>query len=213
MQAPSTVRPGSDNHRKAVVAFGAAVSALAVSHAPAAEASIVDLTPTVGSVTITYKGGFGGGGGSVVSLGAAGSFFQYNDFVGKSLAGTNYGLAFRFAQQSSILSAAMSFAPFLNVSKAAAGTAFLGFKNSSSQIGWLKVNWGGPGGSVHYLAGAYNDQLRGSIHVGDTSDVPEPATTSLVALGLLAAGARGVRRLREKRRQEVATDERPASDA
>ena len=77
-------------------------------------------------------------------------------------------------------------------------SAYLAFKNQSGQVGWIKMNLGGLGGDIHYLAGAYNDREGGTIHVGA---VPEPATTGLAALGLLALGARGVRRLRASRQQ------------
>jgi hypothetical protein len=53
------------------------------------------------------------------------------------------------------------------------------------------MNLGGLGNPIMYSA-AYNDEPDTEIHVGRA--VPEPATMTLAALGLLVLGARGVER-------------------
>jgi hypothetical protein len=184
---------------KQAATFGAAVSALVVANAAGAEAAIVDLTPTIGSVSIPFLGPASAG--SFVNLGPLGSFYQWNDTYGKTI-GAFDAFGFRPAQASSVASpATIAGAGEVNFGTGATGTVFVAF-TQGNYAGWLKLNLGGSGGAIHYLAAAYNDTPGGTIHVGSTSggEAPEPATTALIALGLLALGARGVQRLRESRR-------------
>ena len=63
------------------------------------------------------------------------------------------------------------------------------------------MSLGGPAGDITYLAAAFHPTPSGAIEKGETApvSVPEPPTAMLAGLGLLAMGAKGVRRLRRRR--------------
>lgn len=175
---------------KIVTTFGAGLACAAL--APSAEAAIISLTPTPGSVgynpgPFTYTVN--------VNLAPGVNFGQYNDFIGKSMVNNGGGvLGFVFAPQSNMITASMNFTNLL-IGTGASGTATVGFQTSGGNLGWLRLNFGGSGGTVTYLAGALNTDPRAPIHSGS---VPEPATLGLLGLSALAAGARGIKRLRER---------------
>jgi hypothetical protein len=184
-------------HRTHVAAFGAALGSLAVGQAAPVEASVVDLTSVVNTNLVEFVSG--GLGGEIVSLGAAGSFFQYNDAIGKTFF-TSFGgaagiVGFVSANATSILTVDRTFVGTLN--PGVDGIRTFGFLTDQNQVGWFRLDLGGAGGDIHYLAAAFNDEPGAPIHIGST---PEPATTALLGLSLLAMGARGVRRLREQRK-------------
>jgi len=79
------------------------------------------------------------------------------------------------------------------------GIQSFGFLTKTGQLGWFQVDFSGLSGDVVYLAGAYSDTPGESIHVGT---VPLPPSSGLMALGLLAAGASGVRKLREQKQPQ-----------
>lgn len=94
---------------------------------------------------------------------------------------------------------------------------YFGFKfvntpnGNATHYGWAKATLtnGGTFGTFEISEWAYNDVAGGSITVGDTGsvstgDVPEPSSFAITGLGLLAAGASGVRRYRRDRKQKVA---------
>jgi hypothetical protein len=189
-------------HRTHVAAFGAALGSLAVGQAAPAEASVVDLTSVVNTNLVEFVPGIGG---EVVILGAAGSFYQYNDGIGKTFF-ANFGgaagiVGFVSASATSILTADRR--QFVGtVNPGLDGIRTFGFLTDEDQVGWFRLDLGGAGGDIHFLAAAFNDEPGVPIHVGST---PEPATTALLGLSLLAMGARGIRRLRQQRKP-VGTD-------
>ncbi len=187
-------------HRTQVAAFGAALGSLAVGQAAPAEASVVDLTSVVNTNLVEFGGPASAG--EFVSLGAPGFFYQFNDTIGKTLSTFGGGVVgFVSARASSILTSDPRNPPawdsFFNIGADADGIRTFGFLTDLGQLGWIRLDLGGTGGDIHYLAAAFNDEPGAPIHIGST---PEPATTALLGLSLLAMGARGVRRLREQRK-------------
>jgi hypothetical protein len=183
-----------------VTTFGAGLACASL--APTAEAAIVDLTPTPQSVPfggISFVDTVGFAGGTSLVL------FQFNDLYGKGLvAGTLFGVGqlngLRAAPASNTITIGQSFQPyFLLIPTTASGTRTYAFRTASNQLGWFRLNFGGFAGPVTYLAAAYNTTPGESIHSGTTA-VPEPTSGALLALTALAAGARGVKRAREKNR-------------
>lgn len=180
----------------AAATFGAALSAMYL--APTAvEADIVDLTPNLpasmpyGASTFTFD---------FVPGSATGmDFLQWNDSLGKSFsynAGAGDIAGFVYAPLSNLVTTGMSFVSGYGAGTSASGTATFGFRTHANQVGWIRINFGGTGGPITYLAAAYNDTPGGSIHSG-TFAVPEPST-GMAALAGLAMGAAGMRRRRKK---------------
>ena len=89
---------------------------------------------------------------------------------------------------------------------------YFGFKLSASgstYYGWAKTTLTdssfSPYGTMTISEWAYNDVAGASITVGDTgnSAVPEPSSFAITGLGLLAAGAGGVRRWRREKKDKA----------
>jgi len=174
-----------------VASFGVGLAGAAMTSD--AEAAIISLTPVPGTNPFCGAASCG----TNVNLGP-GTFYQFNDTIGKSiLAGA--GLAgFRSAPASQTITAGQGFGNLV-IGPGATGTGTFGFLTSAGQVGWLRMNFGGSGGAITYLAAAYNDTPGGAIHSGSLQAVPEPTSLALAALASLALGSRRVRRLREKR--------------
>ena len=84
---------------------------------------------------------------------------------------------------------------------------FRSLKDSSTYYGWAKATLTeGEYGAITISEWAYNDVAGASITVGDTgnSAVPEPSSFAITGLGLLAAGAGGVRRWRREKKDKAA---------
>jgi PEP-CTERM motif len=184
------------NATKIVATFGAGLASTFL--APSAEGAIISLTPTPGSVpfnplpvpTFSFTVPVHLSPGSF-------SFGQYNDGIGKTF-NNNFGLiGFRTAPASQTITIGQNFYGTRGRSQFAAGTSTFGFLTSANQVGWIRINFGGLGNPVTYLAAAYNDTPGGSIHSGSTTaEVPEPTSLALAGLAALALGARA-RRKRE----------------
>jgi len=82
------------------------------------------------------------------------------------------------------------------------GLLALGFINNLGQIGYIQLGFGNIGGGDIEIVSVFTeeDASINTIHVraatGGTRAVPSPSTLALVALGGLAFGFRGVRKLR-----------------
>ena len=191
--------------KKYVAGFGAAVAATAA--VPEAGAEIMGLTPNPGSVAtsdytfVKLQG---------ASLGPnAYDFWQTNASEGKTLRGVSFykGVSYDtvnlnisgFAQVSlsQLITSGIGFAQTLTISTDASGTATYAFRTNANELGWIRMDLGGTGGVVTYLAAAFNDTPGGSI---DAGEVPEPSTGALAALAGLALGAQSVRRRRNRDR-------------
>lgn len=196
-----------------VGAFGAALSAMTL--APEVDAAVVELTPTPGSVpylATTLNAQF-------IDLGIGDpdvdDFVQFNDIYGKSFGAGSGSLdvvGFMPAGFGSTITADVDFSSFVPMTPDAIGTATFGFLTGADQVGWIRIQFGGSGGAVTYLAAAFNDTPRGNIVAGTTGTVTiaEPATTGLLAgIGLLAMGAGGIRRMRRDRQVADRQTHRP----
>ena len=180
----------------AAASFGAAMSAMYL--APTAvEADIVDLTPNLpasmpfGASTFTFD--------FVPGSATGNDFLQWNDSIGKTFSyngGVGDIAGFVYAPLSNVVTTGMSFVSGYGVGTSGSGTATFGFLTKANQVGWIRINFGGVGGAITYLAAAYNDTPGGIIHSG-TFAVPEP-TSGMAALAGLAIGAAGMRRRRKK---------------
>ena len=171
----------------AAASFGAAMTAVYISPT-AVEADIVDLNvpasaPFGGSFIFDFVGG------------SADDFRQFNDSFGKSF--TNNGgngdvVGFVFAPAGNIITTGMVFQTAYGVLSTSSRTATFGFKTVANEVGWIRINFGGFGNPVTYLAAAYNNTPGGQI-VSGQSAIPEPMS-GMGALAGLALGAAGIRR-------------------
>ena len=184
----------------AVAGFGAAMAS--VYAIPEAHATIIPISFSPASV------GFSSGPSAATvafstASGPVTSVLQFNNQWGKSIdAGQTSGAAVFNAAAGSLVSPgpATSGPGWLSQTTAATGSGYIGFRTGTGNVGWFEVNWGGAGGTVKYLKGAYANAGE-SIIVGQlATGVPEPSEIGLLTLGLLALGAAGVRQRREARK-------------
>ena len=190
-----TKTPSPKKVGAAVASFGAALSTVYLSPA-AVEADIVDLTPNLpaslpfGASTFVFD--------FVPGTATGSDMLQWNDSLGKSFSingGAGDLAGFIYAPLSNVITTGMTFNSGIGVGTTQSGTATFGFLTSANQVGWIKMNFGGAGGAITYLAAAYNNTPGGAIHSG-TFTVPEP--TGLAALAGLALGAATLRRRRKQ---------------
>lgn len=160
----------------------------------------------VGSTDILWGvgAGYGGGFGGVIANGPAfpASVIPLASSANVGSTGTAASLAWAAA---GLPGAGMAIDPF-GVGSTGAVSAFLGFTFASTAAaptltGWARINLTSAGGlptSMTVIDWAYETD-GSAIHVGDTGStgVPEPAMAGLMALGLLAGGASGLRRRRK----------------
>lgn len=176
---------------KNLASYGAVLASVGL--APHAQASIIDLGGNLPGSLAYVSSTTNGNSFDLLGTGSN-NFYQYNDSVGKSASAFNGLSQLAFVNASSTLTSAFTAPSILSINTSSAGTGFIGFKTTAGQLGWLQLDFGGSGGAITYLAAAFNDTAGESIHVGN---IPEPSTTALLGLGLLAAGASGVRKLRK----------------
>ena len=178
-----------------IASFGAALSAVYLSPA-AVEADIVDLTPNLpaslpfGASTFIFD--------FVPGTASGSDMLQWNDSLGKSFSANGQAgdlVGFQYAPLSNIITTGQTFNTGIGVGTSQSGTATFGFLTKTNQVGWIKMNFGGVGGAITYLAAAFNSTPGGAIHAG-TFAVPEP--TGLAALAGLAMGAATLRRRRKQ---------------
>ena len=162
--------------------FSAALTSMLV--APELQADVVSLTFTPDT---NLWSPLGGTNVTIHEVGA--TFFQWNGSSGRSM------LAFALSsinvvQFSQSLSAnTFSGTILIPFTAASSGTQYVGFKTFGGNVGWFSFSVAGFGTDIHYLEGAYGNAGEG-VHVGT---VPSPG-----ALALLALGAVGIRRKRQR---------------
>ena len=187
-------RESTKRHRKHVAAFGTALGTLVVGQAAPAQAAVINLN----IIPNTQPYGSLGGHFLVGPTATTFSFAQWNNGLGKTLYALAYLYGFNTVNSSPITTGQSFFSHLggATIPAGATGTRTFGFLTQAGQVGYLQMDLGGFG-PITYLAAAYEDQGTSIDHPG--AAVPEPATGAVFALGLLALGARGVRRLRKER--------------
>ena len=203
------------SHRKQVAAFGAAMGTLAVGQAPPAQAAVINLQSAgIGNILIPFNSTISYGNvpatletiGGIDVLGFEGGnfYFTFPQYGGGLTSGKGIGGFFtQFPTSHPLTTGSIPGSNYC--CGAISGSFTLGFKGNlgigTGQPGWFQVSFGsGWGDDITFLAGAI-ETTGSTIHVGTSAAVPEPAAGGLIALGLLAMGARGVRRSRRNRKQ------------
>ncbi|MEO0796688.1 MAG: hypothetical protein AAFX93_16080 [Verrucomicrobiota bacterium] len=182
------------------VKFGAALASAAIAGSPAS-AAIVSLSFSPTSVAT--------GSSNFISvsdtLGAPiGLVFEINNGV-KGF-GTAAGITgFASFAPGATVSTGAAFGTAFSFSSGASFTANFGFITAANQVGWIQLQFGGLGGPITNVAGAWNDTPGQSIISGGgaVGTVPETSTTiALAGLATLAAGV-GLRKARRRKSKDA----------
>ena len=177
--------------RRGVAGYGVAMASLSLTHY--ADAGIIDVSANLGG-PVPYVSST-----AFRLLGGAVDFVQFNDTTGKTIFVRSDIAGIRSAPFSNVITTGMTFKTSFSMGTSASGTKTFGFITTGNQVGWIKMNLGGLGGDITYLAAAYNDTPGGNILSGTFSTVPEPSTAALTGLGALALGAVSLRKMRRQR--------------
>lgn len=168
------------------------------------EAGIISLSASPS--TIAFAPTFGNG-ANVTLNPLGGTFFQYNDGLGKSLYPGGGGFQWAHVAQGQRIDKNIAFQGVFALGTTFSGDRLFAFR-LGNHYGWIKENLGGSGGAITIISGAYNDgtdlnndfinagTLTGGGGGGGGAAVPEPGTTGLMGLAALAAGATAIRRRR-----------------
>ena len=184
------------------VSSGFAAAMAAVGGCQYAEATIVAVNV---SPNITFPNT--GTNFFVTWAGGGGTWFGYNDGVGKTMYGSNVLKV--FSSGVTIKGTNIGAASFLPQDASKSGSEIIGFKTTGNLLGWFKVNWGGTGGDIVFSSGYINTAAGGSIVAGGNTDgggatVPEPSSAAVLGLGGLAMGAVALRRRRQRKADSAA---------
>lgn len=191
--------------RGLMLAVGLTVASFSGQHVDAAVVSVTtnptsvaydpSATPTINTITLT---------GSGIST----TFSQYNDIGGKDLSATPGLAGWIEVAEGAPIHGGLPFNSLLPINLNLNGDKFYAFKlidGGQDYFGWVKMNLGGLGGNVTYLAAAFQTVSGGPILAGEGPGggaVPEPATAAIFGLATLVAGARG---LKSRRKAQVAS--------
>lgn len=180
---------------RSIAGFSAALAALGA--AAPADAVIIDLTFDPSSVAY-------GGGADVYPRTLSGGYFAelitvVNNAGGKRFTFTYFDAAIVTPNQNITDGILITGTPMFTFPASASGTVTMAIDFAG--VGWFRVNLGGPGGPITFLAASTQTEMGVPITAGQTSasnPVPLPATLPLAGLGVLALGAAGLRRRRRR---------------
>ncbi|MEO0796689.1 MAG: hypothetical protein AAFX93_16085 [Verrucomicrobiota bacterium] len=182
--------------------FSAALAGVALA-APQASGAIVGLNFTPNPVTY--------GPTQTVSItdtlaAPVAQFQQFNNSDGKTLSADLPPISgFAYITVGQPITTGATFFSLISIGATVGDTGTFAFLTATNNVGWIRVNFGGAGGPVTYLAGAWNNTPGGAIISGGgaVGAVPETSTTiALAGLATLAAGV-GIRKARRRKMKSV----------
>ena len=158
--------------------FSAALASMLV--APELQADVVSLTFSPATNVYSVAGA------AIVFMPEVGaSFLQFNDFVGRSMFAYHLGSITQVQRSQTLSPSTFTGSTSITFGLNSSGTKYVGFRFGSN-VGWFSFSTAGFGTDIHYLEGRYGT-------TGESVHVPSPG-----ALALLALGAVGFRRKRER---------------
>lgn len=188
---------GSYNFSKVLTCYGAALSTTML--ATGVNAATVELTAIPTTISTSAS--------STVDITGVVSFafdFLNTSAFGRSLYGLSTngtGANFGIVNFSSTLTSGAGFGTTLNVASFGFdGTVFVGFETFLGNLGFIEFDFD-EDGEARIVSAFASDTVGEAIHVGNNNvaPIPVPASLPIMAGGLLALGAVGLRKRRKAR--------------